>query len=171
MTVKAVWHIVKESVRNAGVARLASHDLRPVLGSATRREASWSRSNFFWGTFQCRRPNATLAASSGFVQRSTIALASSRTLDVVAPVVEGLPTVHRAYGALLPDKDRFYFRLPYAFRSTATSAYDGRLVDANIKTIGSGHRCIGRTADPSILNFYLDCSLGTPRSKGLASAT
>jgi site-specific recombinase XerD len=28
MTVKAVWHIVKESARNIGVARLAPHDLR-----------------------------------------------------------------------------------------------------------------------------------------------
>jgi hypothetical protein len=40
----------------------------PVLGSATRREASWSRSNFSWGTFRCRRPTVTLAASSGFDQ-------------------------------------------------------------------------------------------------------
>jgi site-specific recombinase XerD len=28
MTVKAVWHIVKESARNIGVAKLAPHDLR-----------------------------------------------------------------------------------------------------------------------------------------------
>jgi integrase len=64
MTVKAVWHIVKESARNIGVARLAPHDLRRtcVLGSATHREASWSRFNFSWGTFRCRRANATLAA-------------------------------------------------------------------------------------------------------------
>ena len=47
MTVKAVWHIVKESARSIGVAKLAPHDLRPALGSATHREASWSRSNFF----------------------------------------------------------------------------------------------------------------------------
>src|SRR6267142_1104258 len=92
MTVKAVWHIVKESARSIGVARLAPHDLRryaacgigggPVLGSATHREASWSRFNFFWGTFRCRRPNATLAASSGFDQPSMIALASSRILEL-----------------------------------------------------------------------------------------
>jgi len=57
MTVKAVWHIVKESARRIGVAKLAPHDLRgPVLGSAMPREASWSRSNFSWGTFRCRRP-------------------------------------------------------------------------------------------------------------------
>ena len=28
MTVKAVWHIVKESARTIGVAKLAPHDLR-----------------------------------------------------------------------------------------------------------------------------------------------
>jgi len=28
MTVKAVWHIVKESAKRIGVARLAPHDLR-----------------------------------------------------------------------------------------------------------------------------------------------
>jgi hypothetical protein len=55
-----------------------------VLGSATLREASWSRSNFSWGTFRCRRPNATLAASSGFDQPSMIALASSLILELGA---------------------------------------------------------------------------------------
>jgi len=49
MTLKAVWHIVKESARSIGVARLAPHDLRPVLGSAMLREASWSKSNFSLG--------------------------------------------------------------------------------------------------------------------------
>jgi hypothetical protein len=60
-----------------------------------------------------------------------------------------------------------FFEDQYTFRSTATSAYDGRLVDANIKTIGSGHGCIGRTADPSILNFYLELQLGHTALKGI----
>ena len=60
-----------------------------------------------------------------------------------------------------------FFEDQYTFRSTVTSAYDGRLVDANIKTIGSGHGCIGRTADPSILNFYLDLQLGHTALKGI----
>ena len=78
ITVKAVWHIVKESAKQIGVAKLAAHDLRryaacgigegPVLGSATPQEASWSRSNFFWGTCRCKRPNATSAASNEFEQ-------------------------------------------------------------------------------------------------------
>ena len=75
----------------AGTARPAT---KPVLGSATHREEKWSRSNFSWGTFRCKLPNATLVVSSGFDQPSTIALASNRNLDVAAPIVEGLPTTH-----------------------------------------------------------------------------
>src|ERR1700680_581610 len=79
VTVKAVWHIVKESARSIGVAKLAPHDLRRY---ATHREASWSRFNFCWGTFRCRRPNATLDVSSEFDQLSMIALALSRILEL-----------------------------------------------------------------------------------------
>src|SRR6266849_9734150 len=53
------------------------------------REASWSRSNFFWGTFRCKRPNATLGANSGFDQPSMIALASSRILELGARLWKG----------------------------------------------------------------------------------
>jgi integrase len=74
LTVKAVWHIVKESAKRIGVAKL-------VLGSAMLREASWSRSNFFWGTFRFKPPSATLGANSGFDQPSMTALASSRILE------------------------------------------------------------------------------------------
>ena len=39
MKVKAVWHIVKESAKRIGVAKLAPHDLRRTCaGSATLRE-------------------------------------------------------------------------------------------------------------------------------------
>ena len=82
ITVKAVWHIVKESARSIGVSKLAPHDLRPVLGFAMHQEASWSRFNFSWVTFRCSRPNAILAASSGFDQPSMIALASSLILEL-----------------------------------------------------------------------------------------
>jgi hypothetical protein len=60
-----------------------------VPGSATHREANWSRFNFSWGTFRCKRPNATLAASSGFDQPSMIALASSRILELGARLWKG----------------------------------------------------------------------------------
>src|SRR5439155_23831006 len=62
---------------------------RLALGSAMLREASWSRSNFFWGTFRCKRPNATLGANSGFDQPSMIALASSRILELGARLWKG----------------------------------------------------------------------------------
>ncbi len=59
-----------ESGKSIGVATLAPHDLGPsLLGSAAHREASWSRSNFSWGTSRCKPLNDTLAASSGFDQR------------------------------------------------------------------------------------------------------
>jgi len=49
MTVKAVWHIVKESARSIGVAKLRRAICDgPMLGSYAT-EASWSRSNFFLG--------------------------------------------------------------------------------------------------------------------------
>ncbi len=35
MTVKAVWHIVKESAKSIGVAKLAPHDLRRYAESRT----------------------------------------------------------------------------------------------------------------------------------------
>ena len=57
MTVKAVWHIVKESAKRIGVAKLAPHYLRPVPGSAMLREASWNRSNSFWDTSQFKPPS------------------------------------------------------------------------------------------------------------------
>jgi hypothetical protein len=85
MTVKAVWHIVKESARSIGVAKLAPHDLRRTCARLCHASgASWSRSNFSWDTFWCKRPNATLGANSGFDQPSMIALVSSRILELGA---------------------------------------------------------------------------------------
>jgi hypothetical protein len=83
MTVKAVWHIVKESAKSIGVVKLAPHDLRRTCARLCHASGG-----------ELEQIQFTLAASSGFDQPSTIALASSRTLDVAAPVVEGLPTTH-----------------------------------------------------------------------------
>jgi hypothetical protein len=85
MTVKAVWHIVKESARSIGVAKLAPHDLRRTCARLCHASGGeLEQSNFSWGTFRCRRPNVTWAASSGFDQPSMIALASSLTLELGA---------------------------------------------------------------------------------------
>ena len=48
----------------------------------------------------------------------------------------------------------------YTFRSTATRATDGRMIDTNVRTIGSAHGCYGRTADPAIYKYYLEMLLG-----------
>jgi len=71
MTVKAVWHIVKEYAKRIGVAKLAPHDLRRTCARLCHAsEASWSRSNFSWGTFRCRRPERYL----GCKQRISISV-------------------------------------------------------------------------------------------------
>jgi hypothetical protein len=75
------------------------------------------------------------------------------------------PTEYCAQAKTGFDSDAFEDQ--YTFRSTATRASDGRMVDANIKTIGSGHGCFGRTADPAILNFYLDLHLGNTALRGI----
>lgn len=54
----------------------------------------------------------------------------------------------------------------YTLRSTATRSSDGRMVDTNVKTIGTVHGCIGPTADPAILNVYLDVVLGRTAFSG-----
>jgi hypothetical protein len=80
------------------------------------------RENFSWGTFRCQRPNATLAASSGFDQPSMIALASSRTLELGA-VLEGWPT-NRPLLAHRRDKLR-RFRMAVGLKITMLCAISG----------------------------------------------
>jgi hypothetical protein len=41
----------------------------------------------------------------------------------------------------------------YTLRSVATRTSDGRVVDTNVKTIGSIHACFGRTAIPATLTI------------------
>jgi hypothetical protein len=55
----------------------------------------------------------------------------------------------------------------YTFRSTATRASDGRMVDTNVKTIGSAHGCIEQTADPASIKFYVELLLGPTALKGI----
>jgi len=49
----------------------------------------------------------------------------------------------------------------YTFRSIATRAQDGLMVDANVKTVGSLHACFGATPDPTLTRFYAEGALGT----------
>jgi hypothetical protein len=90
MTVKAVWHIVKESAKRIGVAKLAPHDLRRTFARLCHASGGeLEQIQFLWGTFRCKRPNATLAANSGFDQPSMIALASSRILELGVELWKG----------------------------------------------------------------------------------
>jgi hypothetical protein len=64
-----------------------------VTKCAPHRGASWSRFNFSLGTFRTDDRTLPWAASSGFDQPSTIALASSRILELGGRLGEGLPTI------------------------------------------------------------------------------
>ena len=82
MTVKAVWHIVKESAKTIGIAKLAPHDLRRTCARLCHASGGeLEQIQFSWGTFLYKRPNVTLAANSGFDQQSMIALASNQILE------------------------------------------------------------------------------------------
>jgi hypothetical protein len=48
----------------------------------------------------------------------------------------------------------------YSFRATATRTSDGRMIDTNVRTIGSGRGCLGQVANTAIYNFYLELNLG-----------
>jgi hypothetical protein len=55
----------------------------------------------------------------------------------------------------------------YTFRSTATRASDGLMVDMNVDTIGHLHACFGLTSDPTTGNFYAEGILGTVTFTGI----
>jgi hypothetical protein len=55
----------------------------------------------------------------------------------------------------------------YTLQSTATQTSDGRMIDTNVKAIGSIHICLGPTSDPAIRNYYGDISLGHTEFKGI----
>ena len=48
MTVKAVWHIVKESARSIGVAKLAPHDLRRTCARLCHGSGGELEIQFLW---------------------------------------------------------------------------------------------------------------------------
>ena len=54
----------------------------------------------------------------------------------------------------------------YTLRSINTRGSDGRVVDTNVKMIGSIHVCFGQTADPALLTFYGEILLGSTAFKG-----
>ena len=83
LTEKAVWHVVREHARKAGIERLAPHDLRRTCARLCHSAAAnWSRFSFFSGTFLFKPPSGIWAASSAFAAPSMIASASNRKAEV-----------------------------------------------------------------------------------------
>jgi hypothetical protein len=53
-----------------------------------------------------------------------------------------------------------HFEPEFTLHSTATRPSDGRMLDTNVKAIGSAHGCSGRTPDQPVFKFYLETLLG-----------
>ena len=49
----------------------------------------------------------------------------------------------------------------YLFKSMAIQTGDGRVANANVKTVGTFHACIGQTRDPNVMNVFAQGSLGS----------
>lgn len=53
----------------------------------------------------------------------------------------------------------------YTFRSVATNADDGRVVNADVKSVGSIRACFGKTKDPEVLELYGEVSINGTAGK------
>lgn len=54
----------------------------------------------------------------------------------------------------------------FTFRSTSTQVSDGRMIDMNVKAIGSIHVCFGPIQNEDIYNWYAEGVLGSTPFKG-----
>ena len=66
-------------------------------------------------------------------------------------------------GFCAPDKTGFGDAMAeyrFSFRSVSTNTSDGRLLNANVKPIGSFHGCFGRTANPMVFNGFAEVHIG-----------
>jgi site-specific recombinase XerD len=78
LTEKAVWHVVREHARKAGIERLAPHDLRRTCARLCHSAGGeLEQIQFLLGTSPFKRPSGTWAASSAFAPPSMIASASN----------------------------------------------------------------------------------------------
>jgi hypothetical protein len=129
---------------------------------------SWSVSHLTASGFAlCVFSTQSLAPAQNTQESRLPGATQAEEIYIVRSVPESL-TPPTAFCAL----ERIGFSGPnfegqYTFRSTATSASDGRMVDMNVKTIGSIHLCTGPTSDPTIINFYGEGLLGRTPFKGL----
>jgi hypothetical protein len=49
----------------------------------------------------------------------------------------------------------------FSFRSVSTNTSDGRLLNTNVKTVGSFHGCFGPTANPMVFNGFAEVRIGS----------
>jgi integrase len=90
VTVKAVWHLVKESAKRIGVAKLAPHDLRHTCARLCHASGGeLEQIQFILGHVSVQTTERSLGANSGFDQPSMIALASNLVLELGRAVLEG----------------------------------------------------------------------------------
>jgi hypothetical protein len=54
----------------------------------------------------------------------------------------------------------------FTFRSTTTQVFDGRMVNTNVKAIGSIHVCFGPIQNADMYNWYAEGVLGSTPFKG-----
>jgi hypothetical protein len=108
-----------------------------------------------------------LSAQSTQKSKGTTKLTEPEEIYVARSVRESrvAPTAFCAHTKTGFQSDAFEDQ--YTLRSIATRTSDGRMVNANITKIGSGHACFGRTAHPAILNFYLELHLGKAMLTGI----
>jgi hypothetical protein len=58
----------------------------------------------------------------------------------------------------------------YSFRAIVIEGLDGRMTNANVKEIGSGHGFLGQIGDTGNYNFYLELRLGKTVLQGSVTA-
>ena len=59
----------------------------------------------------------------------------------------------------------------YAFAAVATRSSDGLVTDAESNRLGTGHGCLGPSADPGVWNLYLEIELDRLRFIGVGRCT
>jgi hypothetical protein len=59
------------------------------------------------------------------------------------------------------------FEAKFSFRSVSINSSDGRLLNANVNTIGSFHGCFRPAADPTIIKAFAELRMGSKTLTGM----
>jgi integrase len=90
MTVKVVWHIVKESARSIGVAKLAPHDLRRTCARLCHASGGeLEQIQFLWGHVSVQSIERYLGCKQRIRSAVNDCMASSRILELGARLWKG----------------------------------------------------------------------------------